>query len=120
MIKLHIIPVVLECYLTIEIITCEGSSLISFLDDLRFLFMMLWDRFTGKYKIKVTRTVLALVIGIGYLILPTDLVTDFMLPIGLIDDATVLGMCWYMMQKDLATYRHWKEQSPAEVDYTEE
>lgn len=45
-----------------------------------------------------------------YILSPIDIIPDFTLGIGQIDDAVVLLLCLNFMEKDLYKYKEWKTQ----------
>ena len=54
------------------------------------------------------RTTLGLVGGLAYLVFPLDVIPDALLPIGLLDDAVVLGFVVRMIKKDVDAFRAWE------------
>ena len=54
------------------------------------------------------RTALGLLGGFAYLVFPLDLLPDAILPIGLLDDAVVLGFVVRMIKKDVDAFRAWE------------
>jgi len=54
------------------------------------------------------RTILGLVGGLAYLVFPLDVIPDALLPIGLLDDAVVLGFVVRMIKKDVDAFRAWE------------
>lgn len=54
------------------------------------------------------RTALGLVGGFAYLFFPLDALPDALLPIGLLDDAVVLGFVVRMIKKDVDAFRAWE------------
>ena len=44
-----------------------------------------------------------------YVINPFDIVPDVLPFIGAVDDAAVIGACLMLVERDLRTYRSWKE-----------
>ena len=54
------------------------------------------------------RTTLGLVGGFAYLFFPLDVLPDAVLPIGLLDDAVVLGLVVRMIKKDVDAFRAWE------------
>ena len=40
---------------------------------------------------------------------PIDLIPDYIIGIGQIDDAAVVGFCLYLLRKDLRKYKEWME-----------
>ena len=53
-------------------------------------------------------TILLAVGGLLYVVAPADLVPDFILGAGLLDDAAVLGMILQAMHIDLKKYKKWQ------------
>jgi len=43
-----------------------------------------------------------------YLINPSDLIPDYLLGIGQIDDVMVLALCLFLLEKDLRDYKRWR------------
>ena len=91
-----------------------------FLTDLKLFAGMIRDILSGKYRKKPARTFFAIFAGLAYVIMPADLIPDIIPFLGQIDDIGVLGFCWYLIQKDLAPYRDWRNQQPREVEFSEE
>ena len=54
------------------------------------------------------RTTLGLVGGFAYLVFPLDALPDALLPIGLLDDAVVLGFVVRMIKRDVDAFRAWE------------
>jgi uncharacterized membrane protein YkvA (DUF1232 family) len=78
------------------------------LDALKLFIQMLKDISTGDYKDYKKRTVIKIVMALLYFIMPLDLIPDFILGIGLIDDATVILWVYKGLQVELECYREWK------------
>ena len=53
-------------------------------------FKLYWRLFTDRRVSLLPKIVL--VLGVAYLVVPTDLLPDFLLPLGLVDDTAVLIM----------------------------
>jgi uncharacterized membrane protein YkvA (DUF1232 family) len=66
----------------------------------------------GLYKVPWRSLVLA-VAGILYFLNPIDLIPDFIIGTGLLDDASVMLFVLRSLQKDITAYEAWeKQQSP--------
>jgi len=61
-------------------------------------------------------SILVFFAGIIYVISPIDIIPDFLPLVGQIDDAIILVLCMYFLEKDLYKYKEWKikntDQSP--------
>ena len=76
-------------------------------DDLFTLFDLLRDAIRGDYRAVSRATLLSIVGAILYFLLPLDLVPDFILGLGLLDDAAVLAYVIASVREDIETYRQW-------------
>jgi uncharacterized membrane protein YkvA (DUF1232 family) len=45
---------------------------------------------------------------LAYIISPIDLIPDYIIGLGQIDDAVILGLSLYFLEKDLRKYKEWK------------
>jgi uncharacterized membrane protein YkvA (DUF1232 family) len=78
-------------------------------DHATTLFDMMRDR---DYKISgKSKTMIAA--GLLYLVLPTDLVPDFIPGIGFIDDALVLSTLWKVVQGQIENYLAFRQSNPS-------
>lgn len=72
------------------------------------------DYWSGQYR-KIPYYSLAVILFIIlYIINPFDLIPDYILGIGQIDDALILILCLYLLEKDLHKYREWKMNSTSQ------
>jgi uncharacterized membrane protein YkvA (DUF1232 family) len=46
---------------------------------------------------------------LAYIISPIDLIPDYIIGLGQIDDAVILGLSLYFLEKDLGKYKDWKD-----------
>lgn len=67
------------------------------------------DWTTGRYRDIPYATIITLILGITYFVLPVDSVPDFIPGVGFLDDITVLSYIGYAVSRDLERYHRWKE-----------
>ena len=83
----------------------SNDNLKKFINDIKLYFEMLSDFFTGKYK-KIPYGTIAAIIGtLLYVLIPTDLLPDFIPGIGYLDDAAVLVLCLKFTLTDVENYK---------------
>jgi|GEM_PF-229031 len=86
----------------------EKGPLREFLDNAKLLLDIVSDYYTGKYRQIPYFSIAAIVFTLLYVLSPIDLIPDFIPVIGLLDDATVVSICLYLVLKDLREYEVWK------------
>ena len=69
---------------------------------------LLSDYFDGTYKNLPLSTIVAILAGLLYLVLPIDCLADFIPVLGWLDDAAVLGFVVAAEQNDVKEYLDWK------------
>lgn len=67
------------------------------------------DYIGGKYKRVPIRSILAIAAGIGYYILPLDLIPDAIPIVGKLDDIGALRLMLKIIKKDVIMYINWKK-----------
>ena len=89
-----------------------NASLLSRLfEDIKLLFLLVRDYWKGVYRDVSIWSILVFTIGIIYILNPVDIIPDFNLSIGQIDDAAVLLLCLNFLEKDLYKYKEWRIES---------
>lgn len=78
-------------------------------DKLQLLFDIVRDWVKGRYKGIPTGSILMIIVGLIYFISPIDIVPDFIVGMGFLDDAAVLGFIINQIKSDLETYKAWRE-----------
>lgn len=87
----------------------KSSSLGEIKSDTMRLFRMLKCYGRGDYRQIPWKTLVTGVAGALYLVNPLDVIPDFLLGIGLIDDATVLAFCLAALKGDLDAFKEWEK-----------
>jgi uncharacterized membrane protein YkvA (DUF1232 family) len=77
--------------------------------DLKLLFSLIKDYWKGAYRDISARSVIIFLAGLAYIISPIDVVPDYIVGLGQIDDAAILALSLYFLEKDLLKYKQWKD-----------
>ena len=77
--------------------------------DLRLLFPLIQDYWKGAYRDVSVRSIVIFLAGLAYIISPIDLIPDYIIGLGQVDDAAILALSLYFLEKDLVKYRQWKD-----------
>ena len=84
------------------------------INDFKLLFSLIKDYLKGSYRDVSIWSILVFSFAIIYILSPIDIIPDLMLGFGQIDDAAVLLLCLYFLEKDLYKYKEWKaKRTPA-------
>jgi len=76
--------------------------------NFRLLYLLIKDYWKGEYREVSPWSILVFIAGIIYVISPIDIIPDFLPLVGQIDDALILVLCMYFLEKDLHKYKEWK------------
>jgi len=63
---------------------------------------------SGEYRQVSTRSLITIVGAVLYFVVPLDLVPDFLLGLGLIDDAAVIGYAYSVVSAELRDFESWR------------
>jgi uncharacterized membrane protein YkvA (DUF1232 family) len=80
-----------------------------FIEDSRLLTALIKDWRAGRYRQALYGTIAAVAFALLYVFNPFDLIPDVLPILGAVDDATVIGACLMLVERDLKKYRSWKE-----------
>ena len=75
--------------------------------DLKLFFSLIKDYRSGVYTKFPFLSFAGIVFTLAYIISPIDIIPDYIIGIGQIDDAAVVGFCLYLLKKDLQKYKQW-------------
>ena len=75
--------------------------------DLRLFVPLIKDYRKGVYPKFPFLSFVGIAFTVAYIISPIDLIPDYIIGFGQIDDAAVLGFCLYLLKKDLQKYKQW-------------
>ena len=77
----------------------------------RLLIPLIKDYWKGTYRDVSVKSIVIFIIALAYIISPIDLIPDYILGLGQIDDAVILGLSLYFLEKDLMKYKEWKDRN---------
>ena len=77
--------------------------------DLKLLFPLIRDYWKGAYREVSVKSIIVFAITLAYIISPIDLIPDYILGFGQIDDLAIFGLALNYLEKDLKKYREWKD-----------
>ena len=79
--------------------------------DLKLLFLLIKDYWKGTYRDVSAKSIVIFVVALAYIISPIDLIPDYIIGLGQIDDAVILGFSLYFLEKDLRKYKEWRDRN---------
>ncbi len=88
--------------------TENKGSLTSFWEELQLLFSLVKDYASGSYTAIPKTTIISVLAALLYFISPLDVIPDFILGLGLVDDVIILKFVYNKMKKELDKYQAWK------------
>jgi uncharacterized membrane protein YkvA (DUF1232 family) len=77
-------------------------------EDIKLMMALISDYSKGKYKDVPWRVISAVTAAIAYFVSPIDLISDFILGLGYLDDAFVIKLARDFAGDDLARYARWR------------
>lgn len=77
-------------------------------DKIHLLFSLVRDWSSGDYRRISKSAIIAVIAGLIYFVSPIDIVPDWLIGLGLVDDAAVLGLIINQLDKELVRYEQWK------------
>jgi uncharacterized membrane protein YkvA (DUF1232 family) len=83
--------------------------------QLQTLMSLARDYYNGVYREIPGNSVIAILAGLLYFLSPVDLVPDFILALGFMDDVFIIGLVVKQVSKDLEKYRQWKKAGSGEA-----
>ncbi len=92
----------------------SSNKLMTHISDVKYMFYLVKDFSTGKYKNVPWKVIASIVGSLVYLVSPIDAVTDVIPIFGLLDDAAVIGICLKLISEDLSEYISWKKSNQDE------
>ena len=79
--------------------------------DLKLLIPLIKDYWKGTFRDISVKSIVIFIVALAYIISPIDLIPDYIIGLGQIDDAVILGLSLYFLEKDLWKYKEWKDRN---------
>ena len=86
------------------------------IEKVKVLVEMLGVYVKGEYKKIPKKTLVLLVAALIYLVNPFDLIPDFLIGIGYVDDAGVIAFVFQSVYEDIQKFERWKESKASDPD----
>jgi uncharacterized membrane protein YkvA (DUF1232 family) len=77
------------------------------IEDLRLLISLIKDYWSGRYRKLPYLSLVIILFAILYFLSPFDLVPDYLIGLGQIDDVIIISLCLFLLEKDLHKYKEW-------------
>lgn len=79
------------------------------LQDFKLMLPLIKDYYKGTYRDVSIKSIAIFLSALAYIISPIDLIPDYIIGLGQIDDAAILGLSLYFLENELMKYKVWRE-----------
>ena len=94
----------------LNILKRNPGNLRGFIEEIKTLIRLVRAYLNGSYS-QISQTSIVLILaGLIYLVNPLDVVPDFLLGVGFLDDATVLGFVILRTKSEIQKFLDWETQ----------
>ncbi|MCH1627567.1 YkvA family protein [Fredinandcohnia quinoae] len=93
------------------------NSLSGVWDKFQLLIAALKAWWSGEYRDIQPRSIIMITAALIYFVSPIDLIPDFLIGLGIVDDAAVLGYVFSQISKELDRFKKWKEDTEQIITY---
>lgn len=89
----------------------------TFFENIVLLIDLFKSYIKGEYKKIPYGSMLMITASIVYFVVPIDIIPDFIVSLGFIDDAAIIGLIMKQIESDLEKYRQWKVERDLTYDF---
>jgi uncharacterized membrane protein YkvA (DUF1232 family) len=79
------------------------------IQNLKLLLPLIREYLKGNYRDVSAKSIVIFFLTLAYIISPVDLIPDWILGLGQLDDIGILGLSLHWLEKDLLKYKEWKD-----------
>lgn len=87
----------------------KAGLLARLFQNLKLLLPLVKDYWKGTYRDVSARSIAIFAAAVLYIISPIDLIPDYIIGLGQIDDVAILSLSLYFLERDLQKYKEWKD-----------
>jgi uncharacterized membrane protein YkvA (DUF1232 family) len=95
-------------------------SVFQFLDNMRLLFLLLKDWWRGTYRQLQWWCIGVLMFTLIYALSPLDLIPDWIPVIGVLDDVSLMYLCYRIISGEIEKYSRWRAREAQIIDVKSE
>jgi uncharacterized membrane protein YkvA (DUF1232 family) len=85
--------------------------LVRLFKDLKLLLPLIKAYWKGTYRDVSIKSIVIFLTALAYIISPIDLIPDYILGLGQVDDAAILGLSLFFLEKELMKYSEWRDRN---------
>ena len=83
--------------------------LVRLFKDLKLLLPLIKEYWKGTYRDVSIKSIVIFLAALAYIISPMDLIPDYIIGLGQVDDAAILGLSLFFLEKELIKYEAWRD-----------
>ena len=85
--------------------------LVRLFKDLQLLLPLIKEYWKGTYRDVSIKSIVIFLAALAYIVSPIDLIPDYIIGLGQVDDAAILGLSLFFLEKELMKYSEWRDRN---------